>query len=452
MCNLEFILKINDYISAIVWGPIMITLILGLGIYLTLKTHFFQFTHFFDMLKSTIFSLTKPRKTKNNGISPFQAVSTALAGTLGTGNIVGVATAISAGGPGAVFWMWVSATLGMIIKYSEVLLSVKFRVLKDNKPYGGPMYVMERGLHSKFLAKSFCIFCVLASFGIGSTVQSNSAAMALNSGLSIPLPVSGFLFFILSLLVIAGGVKRIGATAEKVVPAMAAIYTILALFIIINNREYISFAFKEIFCDAFNFSASSSGVLGYMVSRAIRFGVSRGIFSNEAGLGSAPIAHAAADVESAPKQGFWGMFEVFFDTIVMCTVTALVLLTSNVVGTDFDGSEMTIAAFSTTVGNLAGSVIAISMTFFAFASIIGWAYYGEQSVSYLFKGKGVFLYRIIYSFSAGLGCILSLSAVWRISDTLNGLMAIPNLISIFLLIPVILDETCKYKKLNKKNK
>lgn len=441
---MDYLLKASDVVSKIVWGPVMLFLILGVGLYLTVRTRFFQITHFADMLKNTVGSFHKSRQNKTKGISPFQAVSTALAGTLGTGNIVGVATAIVAGGPGSVFWMWVSAVLGMIIKYSEVLLSVKYRVFEGKSPHGGPMYVMDRGMNSKVMAKCFCLFCVFASFGIGSTVQSNSAAAALYSGLNIPKIVSAVGFFIFSLLVIVGGVKRIGATTEKVVPAMAFLYTFMAIAIIFINFKYIPSAFIQIVKGAFGVRSAVGGVEGYTINSAIRFGLSRGIFSNEAGLGSAPIAHAAADVESAPKQGQWGMFEVFFDTVVMCTVTALVILTTGASAGCSDGSQMTINAFSIRLGGLAGGAIAVSMAFFAFASIIGWAYYGEQSVKYLIGGRFLTVYRIVYSVSAGVGCVCALSTVWRISDALNGLMAIPNMISIAVLSSVVIKETENY--------
>lgn len=428
-------------ISSVVWGPAMLGLLVGIGVYFTIRTRFFQFTHFFDMLRSTIGSLGKPYKANCNGISPFQAVSTALAGTLGIGNIVGVATAIAAGGPGAVFWMWVSAFFGMMTKYAEVALAVKYREVENGKPYGGPMFVIYKGLKCKPLAYLFCLFCMFASFGIGSTVQSNAAAGALNSGFGVPLWISAILFGGLSLIVIVGGVQRIGAAAERIVPVMAAIYILLALFVVFCNFDQILPSFQRIFQGAFCVSSSAAGGMGYLTAQAIRYGVSRGVFSNEAGLGSAPIAHAASDAESPKKQAYWGIFEVFFDTIVMCTLTALVLISTGAVDMEVEGSAMTLFAFSQQLGSLAGGIIAVCMTFFAFASILGWAYYGEQCAVYLFGRRVLTLYRVLYALSAGVGCVCALSAVWQAADAMNGLMAVPNLICIVLLRREVVETT-----------
>lgn len=446
---MDRILQLNSMINGFVWGPIMLLLLLGFGVYLTIRSGFFQVTHFKMMWKKTLGALRKPRQFQENGISPFQAVSTALAGTLGTGNIVGIATAIIAGGPGAVFWMWVSAFFGMMTKYGEVLLAVHYRTNKNGVLCGGPMYYMERGLYSKTLAKLFCLFCVLASFGIGSMVQSNSASEALKSGLGISPWATSFVFMMLSAFVILGGVKRIGSITEKIVPFMAVCYTLFAIVALCLNWQRIDDAFEMIFVGAFSEGSVIAGGTGYAVSQAIRYGFSRGVFSNEAGLGSAPIAHAAADTNSPVEQGFWGMFEVFFDTIVMCTLTALVILTSDAFLLGSQSTSLTLDAFSQTIGTFSEQFIAVSMAFFAFASIIGWAYYGEKSIEYLLGEGWIKGYRILYVISAGIGCVCSVHVVWEVSDTLNGLMAIPNLITLLLLSPKILSLTKKYRKTGK---
>lgn len=442
---MDWIVQWNNKLNGLVWGPVMLLLLLGFGIYLTVRTGFFQLTHFKTMWKKTIGALGKPRQFKEDGISPFQAVSTALAGTLGTGNIVGVATAIVAGGPGAVFWMWVSALFGMMTKYGEVLLAVYYRSKQGGSLCGGPMYYMEKGIHSKLLARIFCVFCALASFGIGSMVQSNSASEALKSGFGVSSWVTGFVFVVFSAFVILGGVKRIGAITEKIVPFMAVCYTLFAIIALFCNWNRIDDAFRLIFTSAFCSRSIVAGGAGYAVSQAIRYGVSRGVFSNEAGLGSAPIAHAAADTNSPVEQGFWGMFEVFFDTIVMCTLTALVILTSDAYCSQVQSTSLTLDAFSQTVGKFSEQFIAVAMAFFAFASIIGWAYYGEKSVEYLLGNRFVKGYRTLYVLSTGIGAVCSVHLVWEISDTLNGLMAIPNLIALLLLSPKIIEVTQKYK-------
>lgn len=446
---MDWIALFNNKINGLVWGPATLFLLLGLGVYLTVRTGFFQLTHFKTMFKKTIGDLGKPRRFEKNGVSPFQAVSTALAGTLGTGNIVGVATAIAAGGPGAVFWMWVSSFFGMITKYGEVLLAVHYREEKNGTLCGGPMYYIEKGLNSKVLANIFCIFCALASFGIGSMVQTNSASEALYGGFGISRFVTAVVFTILSAFVIIGGVKRIGSITEKIVPFMALCYTAFTIAALICNFNRIDDAFAMIFSSAFSFRSVVSGGVGYAVSQAIRYGISRGVFSNEAGLGSAPIAHAAADTESPVEQGFWGMFEVFFDTIVMCTLTALVILTSDAFFIMPGSPTLTLDAFSQTIGNFSKQFIAVSMAFFAFASVVGWAYYGERAVEYLFGNRFINIYRIVYVISAGVGAICQVGIVWEISDTLNGLMVIPNLAAIIILSPKIISITNRYKSVEK---
>lgn len=442
---MELFLRINQVIHSVVWGPVLLILLLGFGVYLTFATHFFQFIRFPLILQKTFGKLFE-KKGSEGGIRPFQAVTTALAGTLGTGNIVGVATAIVGGGPGAIFWMWVSAFFGMMTKYAEVLLAVKYRKYdKKGQPVGGPMYYLLEGMHSKVLAVLFCLFCGFASFGIGSMVQANSVSGALRSTFHIPELFTGVILAILAGLVILGGIKRIGSICEKIVPLMALFYCVFVVWGLAVYHERIPEAFSNIFSCAFSFKAVCGGGAGYTVMMAIRYGFSRGIFSNEAGLGSAPIAHAAANTDSPVEQGMWGIFEVFFDTIISCTMTALILLTSGLCGSGLDGAELTLLSFSQAIGPAAKIVIAVSMVFFAFASMIGWAYYGEKCMEFLFRNNSVILiYRVIYLFTIVLGAVGNLYIVWQVSDTLNGLMAIPNLAALIFLYPVVKKETNCY--------
>ena len=447
----EIIEKVNGFL----WGPTIISIMLGIGFILTLFTGFFQVTHFGESIKTTIGGMFNKKKiTKKGALSPYQALTTALAGTLGTGNITGVATAIVSGGPGAIFWMWVSSFFGMITKYAEVALAVKYRETNAKGEYtGGPMYYIQNGLKCKPLAVIFAVFCTFTSFGIGNMVQANSASEALYTGFSINKIVSGTLIAIITAFVMLGGVKRIGKVTEKVVPYMAAFYIFAGILVLIVNFRVIPYAFSLIFSHAFGFRAAAGGVLGYTVSTAMRFGIARGIFTNEAGLGSAPIAHAAADTDNPVKQGMWGIFEVFFDTIVMCTLTALIILTSGLWDSGLDGSALTIAAFSKAIGSFSSMFIAISTTLFAFATIISWSYYGEKSLEYLFKerqdtqiAKAIKTYRIVYIILITVGSSLNLTLIWGISDVLNGLTMIPNLIALILLSPQVIVMTLKYRK------
>lgn len=445
---------INEYcdrIASFMWGPFTLILIIGIGIYLTFITGFFQMFNCKDIFKNTIGSIAKKSKKDSKGISPFQAVSTALAGSLGTGNIVGVATAISAGGPGAVFWMWVSAFFGMMIKYSEVLLSVKYRNVDESGFYGGPMYVMEKGLKCKPLGKIFALLCVLASFGMGSTVQANSAAGALYGGFGISKVISSIVMTVLFTVIIIGGIKRLGSTAEKIVPFMSIVYIFFSLFVLFKNASEIPTAFKTILDCAFNFRATVSGGVGYAMIIAMRYGVARSVFASEAGLGSSPMAHAASNAESPVKQGQWGIFEVFFNTIIICTMTALVIIVTGALNTDTDGSTMTLTAFSSQIGSIANIVIAVCTALFAFTTVMSWAYYGELSVRYVLGETMILPYRIVYIISIGLGGVCAMSLVWKLSDIFNIMMALPNLITLVLLSPQVVKMTKEYKKSKRKN-
>ena len=339
---MELISLINAKINDIVWGPVMLTLLIGTGLFLSVKTGFLQFRKFGYMMKHTllgVFSKNQHEKD-NSGVSPFQAVATAMAGTIGTGSIAGLATAIVSGGPGAVFWMWVSALLGMITKYSEILLSIKFREKNDEGHWvGGPMYYIKNGLKLKWLAVLFAVFAMIACLGTGNATQSNSIAVALESTAGIKPWITGIVLTVLVAAVILGGMKRISSVNEKLVPVMAVFYVICAVIALIINIEKIPAAFALIFKEAFNFKAATGGVAGYGIMLAMHYGFSRGVFSNEAGLGSAPIAHAASSTKSPVKQGLWGMFEVFFTTIVICTISALIILTTDIWNTgQFQGS------------------------------------------------------------------------------------------------------------------
>lgn len=450
----EIITKINDFVGKIVWGPASIAIIIGTGLFLSIRTGFFQL-FLSRVFKGTLGSLKSDSKSET-GISPFASMSAALGGTLGIGNIVGVATAIVTGGPGAVFWMWVSAIFGMITKYSEVLLACLYRKKDENGSYiGGPMYYMKDGLKSKILPVLFSIFCVLASFGTGNISQVNAISTSLNTTLNIPLYISGIITAIFTGIIISGGMKRITSLTEKMVPIMGGAYAIAAIAVLFVNYRQIPEVFGMIFKYAFNTDAVLGGGAGYVMANAIRYGVSRGVFSNEAGLGSAPIAHSTASFSSPVKQGMWGIFEVFFDTIVICSLTAFVILSSGLWDSGDTGIVLTSNAFASVFGEYSKIVLSIFSVFFALSSIICWAYYGEVGLKFLFKKKSnvvVPIYRIIFIIVVFIGSISSVNLVFDISDTLNGLMTIPNIIAILLLSPKVVSETKKFVKQEKEKK
>lgn len=444
---MEIISSINAAINNIVWGPVMLTLLIGTGLFLSVKTGFLQFSKFGYMMKHTllgVFSQNQHEKD-TSGVSPFQAVATAMAGTIGTGSIAGLATAIVSGGPGAVFWMWISALLGMITKYSEILLSIKFREKNDEGRWvGGPMYYIKNGLKLKWLAVLFAVFAMIACLGTGNATQSNSIAVALESTIGINPWITGVVLTILVAAVILGGMKRISSVNEKLVPIMAVFYVICSVIALILNIDKIPAAFALIFKEAFNFKAATGGVAGYGIMLAMHYGFSRGVFSNEAGLGSAPIAHAASSTKSPVKQGLWGMFEVFFTTIVICTFSALIILTTDIWSTgEFQGAALSIASFNAIIPGVGGIVVTLSTIFFALSTILGWAYYGEVCMEFLSHNskKAVLAYRCIYVIFVFIGTIGSLDLIWSISETMNGLMAIPNLIGIIGLYKVIKKVT-----------
>ncbi len=440
----KLILLLESLNNHIIWGPPMVILMIGTGIFLTLMTRGVIFLKFRTVLRytlHTLFQQTDKSSLSEGSITPFQAVCTALAATVGTGNIVGVALAISTGGPGALFWLWISALLGMVVKYCEVTLSVAYRTInQSDQIVGGPMYYIAHGLKCKWLAALFAVFGFIASFGIGASVQANSLTVNLNQFLHLPTWIIGLLIACLAALVFIGGIKRISQVTEVLVPFMALFYMLGAFIVLIINAEKIPAAFVSIFKAAFTGTAASGGFLGATAIYACRIGMARGVFTHEAGMGSAPIAHASADTDHPARQGLWGAFEVFFDSIVMCTITGLVILTSGLWCSNTPMNEGTISSAAFKQAFSGGEyIVAIGLTLFAFATIIAWYYYGEKCVEYLFPHLPLAhsLYQLTYTIMIFLGCVMDLSTVWEFADLFNGLMALPNLIALIALSPVI---------------
>ena len=568
----EIITSVNSAVNGVVWGIPMLILIISTGIYMTVRTGFFQITKIKHWANETFLAIFKKRsvtKTKEKkAISQFQALSTALAATIGTGNIAGVATAIAVGGPGAVFCMWLSAFFGLMTNYSENVLGIFYRKKNDHGEWsGGAMYYINEGLKdrkgfkhiAKPLAVLFSIFCVLASFGIGNMTQVNSISSAMKSNFNIPTVVTGIVLAVIAALVIVGGIKRIASVTEKLVPFMALFYIIGCLIIFFSNFHQIPYVFSSIFSNAFNFGAIAGGIGGYIIKRAVTMGFKRGVFSNEAGLGSSVMVHSASDVKEPVVQGMWGIFEVFFDTIIVCTLTSFVILSSpaesktfneamqsisteaqyfeihtasggdivnliddnvnalykvapadaaegtyteyaaktvygqdltvkllnadtasgesdftyanvmeirGVQGKNADGTFMTdengnpvitsveitevngvplvTYAFSLRLGSFAGKVLAIAILLFAFSTVLGWSFYGTKALEYLFGTKATIVYKVIFVLFVIVGCTMNLSLAWDIADTLNGLMAVPNLIGVLLLSATVVRITGNY--------
>jgi AGCS family alanine or glycine:cation symporter len=426
----------------------MVFLLAGAGLWFSLVTGFLPLRHPLRVLRCTLGSLFARSRVSGAGVSPFQAVSTALAGTLGTGNIAGVATAIVAGGPGAVLWMWLSALPGMATKYAEVLLAVEYRT-KDRRGHwqGGPMEYMERGLGMPWLAVIFSLCCILCSFGIGNAAQVGAVAQTMARDFSIPPLASGGAMALLAGLVMMGGLRRIGAFAERFVPFMALFYLGAGALVLWQNRAQLPEAFALIWEGAFHPEAAAGGAAGYTVRQAVHFGVARGIFTNEAGLGSAPIAHGGADALGPAQQGCWGIFEVFADTIVMCGFSALIILSGGELWrSGLDGAALTSAVFARALGPPGGWVVSFSILLFAFSSVLGWGYYGERAVGYLTGGSpaAVTCYRLIYLGVMVLSAPANLTLVWSLSDLLNGAMMVPNLIAVLALWPVVRRRTREF--------
>lgn len=533
---IQTITNINNAINGVVWGIPLIVLILATGIFMCVRTRFFHITKAKHITNNTFFAIFKKgdvtASKEKAAISQFQAFTTALAATIGTGNIAGVATAIAIGGPGAVFWMWVSAFFGMMTAYSENVLGIFYRRKnKDGEWSGGAMYYLKDGLNNNLgniLAVLFALFCVGASFGIGNMTQVNSISTALYDSFNIPAILTGIAVAVVTGLVILGGIKRIGKVTEVLVPFMALLYIIGSLIIVVLNIGNVPSVFASIFKGAFGFKAAAGGVVGAAVKQAITMGFKRGIFSNEAGLGSSVMANAASDVKEPVVQGMWGIFEVFADTIVVCTLTALVILSSGVVkpfnpatdnvgiitvadgeidkvnlyeqpiakaeysdeliasinpenqlivaldendtllgvlstetdsiislddkpesetyGMKLDGVPFVSTAFSHGLGSFAGGFVSIAVVLFAFSTVIGWSFYGTKACEFLFGKKSIVVYKLLFIMATFAGATLSLDLVWGIADTLNGLMAIPNLIGVLTLSGTVVAITRNYKK------
>lgn len=446
---MNFLLKINSALYSFLWGPVMLAVFLSVGIYFHVRTGFFPVTHIKMWLKQTLFSLfnKKTHSSGKNSLSSFEALFAALAGSMGTGNITGVATAIVSGGPGAVFWMWFSAVVGMMTKFAENVLGMLYRKRNlDGSFYGSPMLYMENGLHCRPLAIIFALFCMLASFGLGNMTQGNSVATALYDSLHVPPFICGVILAGAVSLVTMGGVKRIGRFTSYLIPIVSVIYLICSFAILFANAAKLPAVFALIISEAFRPAAIGGGVLGYGIKKAMQLGISRGVFSNEAGLGSSVMVYSSAAANAkAFDQGLWGIFEVFLDTIVICTITALVILCSGVYDvnlyeaalingtTVINGSVLASNAFATLFGSFGSYFISFSMAVYAFATLITWSHYGAMSCSYLFGKKSITPYKYTFLIVIVIGCMTKLELIWSISDTFNCLLAIPNLIALTLL-------------------
>ena len=456
---LSMIEAVNNVVNNFIWGAPAMICIIGVGLYLSIRTNFLQIRKFPYAMKMTLGRMMKKREASDGALTPFQAVCTALAATIGTGNVAGVAGAIAIGGPGAVFWMWISALLGMCTKFAEVTLAVHYRETNaQGDLVGGPMYYIKNGLGKKwhFLAYLFAAFGVLAVFGTGNATQVNTITTAIDSALSnfnlLPNDavnlvnlIIGIALAIIIALILIGGIKRIGNVSSKLVPFMAIMYIVLALGVIITHINSLPTVFASIIEGAFNPASVTGGVVGSFFT-SMKKGVSRGIFSNEAGLGTGSIAHACADTDKPVKQGFFGIFEVFVDTIIICTMTALVILCSGVPVNygEAAGAELTISGFTAVYGNWVSILTAVAMCCFAFSTTIGWGLYGTRCIEFLFGSRSNKPFMVLYSLTAIVGATMNLGLMWSIAETFNGLMVIPNLIAVFLLSGVVVKLTKEY--------
>ena len=471
----EWITKINGMVNGIVWGPIGLALLFCTGLWMTLRTGGFQFRRVGHWMRHTIGAVftnkevTAHTSKEDMAISQFQSMCTALAGTIGTGNIVGVATAIVSGGPGAIFWMWVMAILGMMTSFSENVLGVYYRRKNEKGEWsGGAMYYLTDGLGAKkgckalgkVLAVLFACFCILASFGIGNMSQINSIAGNMNAAFHTPYLVTGVALMVVTALIVLGGLKRVAAVTEKLVPLMALFYIVGAVVIVVLHAGNIPAAFRAIFRGAFNLQAAGGGMLGYGISQSLTWGFKRGAFSNEAGLGSAVMVNSSANVKEPVQQGMWGVFEIFADTIVVCTITALVILTTGVVDIEsgsvlagVQDNALVGQAFTAAFGSFGPKFIAISLLFFAYSTVLGWSHYGTKAVEYLFGQKGTRVYKVIFVGMVVVGATMKLGLAWDLSDTFNGLMMIPNLLAVLALSGTVVQITKNYldRKVNGKD-
>ena len=463
MKTLSEILKVID---DFVWGPAMLILLVGTGIFLTLRTKFLCWRNLPYALKMVLSKEARQKKGEGD-VSPFSALTTALAATIGTGNIVGVATAMVSGGPGALVWMWISAAFGLTSKFSECMLAIKYREVNEaGEMSGGPMYTMKKAFKNQKLGATlgwlFAFFAVVASFGIGNLTQANSISSALHTTFQVPVWVTGIILTILSLVIIIGGIKSISKVSQVVVPLMAVFYIIAGIIIIIGNIQNLPAGVAMIFKMAFSLEAVGGGLCGSIVAsmtQALRFGVARGVFSNEAGMGSAAITAAAATTTDPVRQGYINMTGTFWDTIVVCTITGLCIASSGVLGmTDaagelITGSALTIEAFKTILGEPGGWLVCIGIALFAFSTILGWEYHGEKAFEYIFKThKYNMVYRVFFSLIVFVGATTTLQIAWSFSDIANALMAIPNLICMLALSGVIASEMDRYQKVIKEEK
>ena len=456
---LSTIEAVNSVVNNFIWGVPAMICIIGVGLYLSIRTRFLQIRKFPYAMKVTLGRMMKKKEASDGALTPFQAVCTALAATVGTGNVAGVAGAIAIGGPGAVFWMWISALLGMCTKFAEVTLAVHFRETNAKGDLvGGPMYYIKNGLDKKwhFLAYLFAAFGVLAVFGTGNATQVNTITTAIDSALSsfnvLPADavklvnlIIGVALAIIIALILIGGIKRIGNVTSKLVPFMAIMYIVLALGVIIFHIKSVPAVFASIIEGAFHPASVTGGVVGSFFM-SMKKGVSRGIFSNEAGLGTGSIAHACADTKKPVKQGFFGIFEVFVDTIIICTMTALVILCSGVPVNygEAAGAELTISGFTAVYGSWISIFTAVAMCCFAFSTIIGWGLYGTRCIEFLLGSRSNMPFMVLYSLTAIVGATMNLGLMWSIAETFNGLMVIPNLIAVFLLSGVVVKMTKEY--------
>lgn len=445
---MDLVSSVLGTINGIVWGWPMLILILGVGLFMSFGLKLMPI-----LRVGTGFKLLFSREQIRHGdeqageVSPFQALMTAMAATVGTGNIAGVATAVFLGGPGALFWMWVTALVGMATKYSEAVLAVRFREVDDQGNHvGGPMYYLKNGLGRKWawLGTAFAIFGAVAGFGIGNTVQSNSIAQVIDANFGVPVIVTGLVAMVLVGAVLMGGIRRIGAVAGKLVPLMAVAYLLAGLVVLAINADQIGPALALILDSAFSGHAAQGGFAGAAVWAAIRFGVARGVFSNEAGLGSAPIAHAAAKTNDPVRQGLIAMLGTLIDTLIVCSITGLVIVTSGAWDSGESGAALTSTAFGLALPGVGNYLVAVSLALFAFSTILGWSFYGEKCVEYLFGTRAIKPFRVLWVLAVPLGAVLSLDFVWLVADTLNALMALPNLIAIAALSPVVFRLTRDY--------
>ncbi|UWQ36534.1 sodium:alanine symporter family protein [Leisingera aquaemixtae] len=441
---MEALNSIVGAVNGVVWGPMMLVLILGVGFFLQVGLKFMPIRK----LGMGFGLMFKGREATGEGqITPFNALMTALSATIGTGNIAGVATAVFLGGPGALFWMWMTALVGMATKYSEAVCAVKFRERDEEGNYvGGPMYYIKNGLGAKWawLGVAFAVFGSIAAFGIGNGVQANGVAQVLETNFGFNTSITGIVLMVLTGAVILGGITRIGAVAGKLVPFMAVSYIVAGLIVLAVNADAIGTAFSLVFTHAFTPSAAEGGFAGAAVWAAIRFGVARGVFSNEAGLGSAPIAHAAAETKGPVNQGLIAMLGTFIDTIIVCSITGLAIIASGAWTSGESGAALTSLAFETSLPGVGGYLIAIALSIFAFTTILGWSYYGEKCMEFLFGVKVMLPYRILWIIAIYFGATADLGFIWLLADTLNAMMAIPNLIALALLSPIVFKVTKEF--------